>query len=58
MEMKNERIVNLIEEMIDLKIRQALLAKDLADAATYLQTRQDRECMQQVRLQLTTLFET
>jgi hypothetical protein len=35
MEMKSENVVNLIEEMIDLKIRQALLVKDLSDGGTY-----------------------
>jgi hypothetical protein len=52
MRIKNENIVNLIEELIDLKIRQALLVKDLSDTATYAQTQVDREAMQKVKLQL------
>ena len=52
MGMKTENIVNLIEEMIDLKIRQALLVKDLSDTATYAQSRLDREAMQKVKGQL------
>lgn len=50
--MKNEKIVKLIEELIDLKIRQALLVRDLSDTATYAQSRVDREAMQNVKLQL------
>ena len=52
MEMKSENIVNLIEELIDLKVRQALLVKDLSDTTTYAQTRVDREAMQKVKNQL------
>ena len=52
MGMKNENIVNLIEEMIDLKIRQALLVKDLSDTAIYAQSRLDHETMQKVKVQL------
>jgi hypothetical protein len=57
MEMKNKNIVNLIEELIDLKIRQALLMRDLSNDTTFLQTQQDREAMHKVKLQLTTLLE-
>jgi hypothetical protein len=52
MEMKNENIVNLIEELIDLKVRQALLVKDLSDTTTYAQCQVDREAMQKVKNQL------
>jgi hypothetical protein len=52
MGMKSENIVTLIEEMIDLKIRQALLVKDLSDTATYAQSRVDQEAMQKVKVQL------
>ena len=51
MGMKTENVVNLIEELIDLKIRQALLVKDLSDMATYAQSRLDREAMQKVKTQ-------
>jgi hypothetical protein len=52
MEMKSENIVNLIEQLIDLKVRQALLVKDLANTGTYLQSRQDADEMQQIKDQL------
>jgi hypothetical protein len=52
MEMKGENIVNLIEQMIDLKVRQALLVKDLSNTSTYMQSRQDAEAIQQVKHQL------
>ncbi len=52
MAMKTENIVNLIEELIDLKVRQALLVKDLSDTTTYAQSRVDRETMQKVKHQL------
>ena len=57
MEMKNENIVNLIEELIDLKVRQALLVKDLSDTTTYAQCQVDREAMQKVKLQLVQFFD-
>jgi hypothetical protein len=57
MEMKNENIVNLIEEMIDLKIRQAFFIKDLSDTTTYAQSRMDLETMRKVKYQLGQLLE-
>jgi hypothetical protein len=56
MEMKGENIVSLIEQLIDLKVRQALLVKDLSNTSTYLQTRQDTEVMQKVKQLLATLI--
>ncbi len=37
---------------IFVKIRQALLVKDLSDTATYAQSRLDREAMQKAKHQL------
>lgn len=52
MEMKNENIVTLIEELIDLKVRQAILVKDLADDKSFAQLKLDCERMQQVKVRL------
>jgi hypothetical protein len=56
MEMKGENIVGLIEQLIDLKVRQALLVRDLSDAGTYMQTRQDAETAQKVKQLLASQF--
>lgn len=52
MRMKSEDVVNLIEELIDLKVRQTILVRDLADAKSYAQSRIDYERMQKVKLRL------
>lgn len=57
MEMRNENIVNLIEQLIDLKVRQALLVKDLSDATTYRQSELDTEAMQKIKRLLVNLLE-
>ena len=56
MEIKGENIVNLIEQLIDLKVRQALLVKDLSNTSTYRQSRQDAEAMRKVKQLLVNLF--
>jgi hypothetical protein len=58
MEMNGENIVNLIEQMIDLKVRQALLVKDLSNTGSYRQSRVDQETMQKVKSLLVNLLET
>ena len=57
MRVKGEDIVNLIEELIDLKVRQTILVQDLADSKSYAQSRMDLERMQTVKLRLTTLLD-
>jgi hypothetical protein len=57
MEMRNENIVNLIEQLIDLKVRQALLVRDLSNATTYRQSELDTEAMQKVKRLLVNLLD-
>lgn len=57
MGMKSENIVNLIEQLIDLKVRQALLVRDLSNQSTYLQSQTDLELMQKVKLLLVSVLD-
>jgi hypothetical protein len=52
MEIRSEKIVNLTEELIDLKVRQAILAGDLTNSKSCAQIRLDGERMQTVKLRL------